>query len=182
MRPVIFLDIDGVINVIPPKRGVPPHLKVWNEWRKVEILSYPINYSPELIGHLNRLSEKAEIVWLTTWREEAVKDFAPIVGLKTFRFINPKGLEDPWGSTASFSGSPENRWWKMNGVLDHIDTTGTPFVWLDDELRSSTKRYVRGIAEDCGVPNLMFIPFETQGIDREHIARIDEFISSVSAM
>jgi hypothetical protein len=179
LKPVIFLDIDGVVNVIPPRKGVPPHLKVWNEWRKIEVRSYPINYSPDLIEHLNRLSEKADIIWLTTWRSEAVKYFAPAVGLNEFKFLNHKGMEDPWGTTSSFSGSPENRWWKMNAVMHHIDTIGTPFVWIDDELRSSTKRYVRGIAEDCNIPNLMFIPFDTLGIDREHIERIDEFITSL---
>lgn len=179
MKPVFFLDIDGVVNVIPPRKGVPPHLKVWEDWRKIEVATYPINYSPNLIDHLNRISEKADIVWLTTWREEASKDFAPAVGLNEFKFLNHKGVEDPWGTTSSFGGSPENRWWKMNAVLHHIDTVGTPFIWIDDEMRSSTKKYVRAIAEDDNIPNLMFVPFDTRGIDREHIERIDSFIDSL---
>lgn len=179
MKPVFFLDIDGVVNVIPPRKGVPPHLKVWEDWRKIEVATYPINYSPNLIDHLNRISEKADIVWLTTWRKEAPKDFAPAVGLNDFKFLNHTGVEDPWGTTSSFGGSPENRWWKMNAVLHHIDTVGTPFIWIDDEMRSSTKKYVRGIAEDCNIPNLMFVPFDTRGIDREHIERIDSFTDSL---
>lgn len=183
MKPVIFLDIDGVINVIPPRKGNPenlPHLKVWNEWKTVEILTYPITYSPELIAHLNRISKKAEIVWLTTWREQAVKDFAPVVGLDVFRFIDPKGSEYPWGSMSSFNGViPEMRWWKLNGVLEHMDAIGTPFVWLDDDLRSQTKKYVKKLAEECSIPSLMFIPFDSKGIEPDHIARIDEFIDAL---
>lgn len=180
MKPKLFLDIDGVINVIPPSKCDPnryPHLKVWDRWKSVEILGYPITYSPDLIDNLNRISKKVEIIWLTTWRHQAAKDFAPVVGLDYFEYIDPKGSEYPWGSTQSFQAGPEMRWWKLNGVLDALYTEARPFIWLDDDLRSNTKKFVRSVAKDMDVPNLMFIPFEAQGIIPEHIAKIDEFIA-----
>lgn len=182
MKPSVFLDIDGVVNVISKRRGnldKLPHLRVWNQWETTEINSYPIIYSPDLIRHLNRISRKTEIIWLTTWRKEAIEDFAPAVGLERFRFIDPSGAEDPWGTAASFREKPENRWWKLNGILEHIASTGTPFVWIDDELRSPTRKYVKQVAAESNIPNLIFVPYETMGIDSEHINRIDEFIDSL---
>lgn len=182
MKPVLFLDIDGVINVIPRNRGninKLPHLRVWDEWKTVEILTYPITYSPQLIAHLNRISKKVEIVWLTTWREQAIKDFAPVVGLDAFRHIDPRGSEYPWGSQLSFAGPTDLRWWKLNGVLDELNSVGRPFIWIDDDLRSPTKKYVRKLAEEQDVPNLMFMPYDTMGIERDHIERIDEFLSGL---
>lgn len=176
----LFLDIDGVINVIPRSIKAAsrrPHLRVWPDWVKVDILGYPITYSPTLINHLNRISEKVTIVWLTTWRHHAVNDFAPVVGLKDFDYIDPKGAEYPWGSNLSFSAAPDGRWWKLNGILDHIDTKGEPFIWLDDDLRSNTKKFVRRLSDDMDIPNLMFIPFESKGIEPDHIARIDDFVN-----
>lgn len=185
MKPSIFLDIDGVVNIVSKRQGnldKLPHLRVWNKWETIEVTSYPITYSPELVSHLNRISEKAEIVWLTTWKEEAVNDFAPAVGLNDFRLIDPTGATDPWGTAASFKGNPENRWWKLNGVLEHITSTGAPFVWIDDELRSPMRNYVKQVASSFNVPNLLFVPYETMGIDSEHINRIDEFIESVTTI
>lgn len=174
----MFLDIDGVINVIPhphKDKNTLPHLKTWDTWNTIEVLDFPITYSPTLIDHLNRISEKVNIIWLTTWRDQAVTDFAPAVGLNTFDYIDPKGSEYPWGTAAGFAAGPEMRWWKLNGVLDNLDT-GHPFIWLDDDLRSNTKKFVRGLAKDMDIPNLMFIPFESKGIEPDHMARIDEFI------
>jgi hypothetical protein len=179
-KPVLFLDIDGVINVIPPSKGDPnrhPHLRVWKEWKKVDILGFPITYSPNLIAHLNRLSKKVEIVWLTTWRDQAVSDFAPVVGLDSFRYIDPKGSEYPWGTKDTLAAGPEMRWWKLNGVLEALHAESRPFIWIDDDLRSNTKKYVRSLAKDMDVPNLMFITFEALGIEPDHIERIDEFVS-----
>lgn len=175
----LFLDIDGVINVIPKAnkaKAKRPHLRTWPDWVKVDILDYPITYSPTLIEHINRISDKVAIIWLTTWRHHAVNDFAPVVGLKTFDYIDPQGSEYPWGSNRGFMGSPDSRWWKLNGILNHIYDNGDPFIWLDDDLRSTTKKFVRSLSEDMDIPNLMFIPFETIGITPDFITRIDDFI------
>lgn len=177
----LFLDIDGVINIIPnlnKDKNNRPHLSTWPTWKTIEVLGYPITYSPDLIEHLNRLSEKVTIIWLTTWRDQAVSDFAPAVGLNTFDYIDPKGSEYPWGTAKGFVGDPDMRWWKLNGVLDHMDATNEPFIWLDDDLRSNTKKFVKRLAEDMNIPNLMFIPFESKGIEPDHIERIHEFVAT----
>jgi hypothetical protein len=69
------------------------------------------------------------------------------------------------------------RWWKLNGVLEALHAESRPFIWIDDDLRSNTKKYVRSLAKDMDVPNLMFITFEALGIEPDHIERIDEFVS-----
>lgn len=183
LKPTLFQDIDGVINVLPKNEGnlnKLPHLRVWGEWRTLEINGYMITYSPELITHLNRISQKANMVWLTTWKEEASRDFAPAVGLDSFPFVAPQGEEDAWFSgSASFNEGPENRWWKLNAILEHLDSTGTPFIWVDDELRSHTKQILKRKIGKSGKSALMLIPFENTGMTPEQINQIDEFIDSL---
>jgi hypothetical protein len=183
LKPTLFQDIDGVINVLPKNKGnldKRPHLRVWGEWRTLEINGYTITYSPELIAHLNRISQKAHTIWLTTWKEEARRDFAPAVGLNSFPVASPQGREDPWFSGAkAFNEGPQNRWWKLNAILEHLDSTGTPFIWLDDDLRSHMKQLLKRKMHDSGKSGLMLIPFENTGMTSEHIKQIDDFIDSL---
>lgn len=183
LKPTLFQDIDGVINVLPKHVGnldTRPHLRVWKEWDVVQVGEYTITYSPELITHLNRISQKVDVVWLTTWREEADRDFAPAVGLNPFPFANPQGREDAWFSgAADFKANPENRWWKLNAVLEHVESTEAPFIWVDDELRSHTKQLLK---RKLGVTNraaLMLIPAQNTGMTPEHINQIDNFVDSL---
>lgn len=183
MKPKLFLDIDGVINVLPKSEGnlnKRPHLRVWGEWKTFVMDGYMITYSPELITHLNRISQKADMVWLTTWNEEASRDFAPAVGLNIFPFVAPEGRDDAWYSGAlSFNWLPENRWWKLNAVLEHLHSEDVPFIWVDDYLRSHTKQLLKRKMKVSGKSGLMLIPFQNIGMTPEHINQIDEFIDGI---
>lgn len=76
-RPLVLLDVDGVINDLQFLRG---HSRPWDTevFRSHEhIIGMPA-YMPELIG---RLANNAEIMWCTTWRELANDDIAHRLGV-----------------------------------------------------------------------------------------------------
>ena len=75
MRPLVLLDVDGVINDL--RRGIA------RPWKTdyYDALGYTISvpeYMPDL---LQRVHRNADIVWCTTWEERANDYISPLVGL-----------------------------------------------------------------------------------------------------
>lgn len=172
--PVWFLDIDGVINVLSDNKSelVQPHHRIWQDWEEVNIDGFPIVYSPELIAEINNLSHMINIVWLTTWREKAVSMFAPIVGLRKFPFRDASGSPFPYFATRS----TQSNWWKMNAVIEDIDTIARPVVWTDDDIRSSTVGvFIKKYAAAKDVPIKTITPFATLGLEPHHLKNIKSF-------
>lgn len=79
-KPIIFLDIDGVLNAHYP-RG--ERASVF-----IPTINHPDkHFSKTVVAHLNSIHRRsaAEIRWLTAWEGEAVTIFAPSVGLDKFK-------------------------------------------------------------------------------------------------
>lgn len=193
-KPVWFLDIDGVLNVIPSasKRNsdTAPHFKVWKNWHpvtdvtvpnKVGFATYPIRVSPDLIDNVNAISENVDIHWLTTWKNLAPTIFAPTFGVKDFPVADAYGSESPFGSRYAYGNLPEFRWWKLNAVIKDMEVNARPVIWTDDDISSSTSgSYVKSIARDLDIPILVIPPFDAKGIEPWHIDRIKEFVAENS--
>lgn len=81
--PLILLDIDGVLNRIGSKARATP---VWPDETTRKCNKFTIRYSPTVVNKINEWSRtgKAEILWLTTWNENARNKFAPFLGLDDF--------------------------------------------------------------------------------------------------
>lgn len=193
-KPVWFLDIDGVLNVIPSAANrnsdKAPHFKVWKNWNPVKEVTvnghsgeatYPIRVSSDLIDNVNAIAENVDIHWLTTWKEKAPTIFAPLFGVKEFPVALAIGVESPFGSRYSYGNLPEFRWWKMNAVINDMETNARPVIWTDDDITARyTGSYVKGIAKDLDVPILIIPPFDAKGIEPWHIDRIKEFVAEHS--
>jgi hypothetical protein len=175
--PVWFLDIDGVINVLPSNRNniKQPHHRIWDTWENISIEGFPIIYSPELIEGINQLSDIVNIVWLTTWRNKAVSLFAPAVGLKNFP------VRDSFGSHIVRSGflrTTQERWWKLNAVTEDIDTHARPIVWTDDLITTKNiGNFVKKYALTKNVPIKTITPFGSLGLEPYHLKNIRSFVT-----
>lgn len=75
MKPLLFLDVDGVVNACDPTLPLQPGTET------IKRKGYLIVLQPWLRGCLLRLHEYFEVVWCTTWREEAEPCFAEVLGL-----------------------------------------------------------------------------------------------------
>jgi hypothetical protein len=71
VKPLLFLDVDGVINACPPPEGAEVIVRE----------GFRIGIQPWLRECLLRLHEHFEVVWMTTWREKAEPCFAEVLGL-----------------------------------------------------------------------------------------------------
>lgn len=159
MRPVLFLDVDGVLNAL---RQTP-----WAKATRTRVhpdgshFGYQINTSVLLGERLQQL--EVDIHWLTTWRDEANTLIAPLAGL-------PDDLPVvQWGSKigdASIIG-------KTNAVSQWAEANpGHPYIWVDDE---HDERY---LTTDR---SLVIGPNPRHGLVPEEIDLIEQWVLDLAA-
>lgn len=152
-RPLLYLDIDGVIAV-QGRRGRPPagsgsgagwrHCSVWPS-----PLAVPADVwiRPEWDFWARTLLQHADIVWASTWRGEASRVMAPLIGL-------PDDLEvlsfDSWRTEGGLFG-------KTACVAGHA--AGRPFVWIDDRIGDVDREW---LASQEGVGEHLTISPDTE--------------------
>lgn len=162
--PLLFLDVDGVINADRPK----PRLAASYKYAEVEAAGafYPIWYRPTVVDFLNELHRDgaAQVLWLTTWREDAPRNLAPALGLDKFdAAAEVAGADHPF--------SPD--WWKRNTVRSYLsESKSRPFVWLDDDLDKSLRRAFADI-----YPNSLLVrPSPYIGLSDDDLTRVSDFL------
>jgi hypothetical protein len=126
-RPLILLDVDGVLN--PWDRQGP-------NWLSVKAIcdgvAYPVLLNPEHGPMLRQLAHEtgAELVWATTWEHDANREIGPLVGLPELPVI-------PVNSGA---GTPRVHP-KTPPVAAYVNRR--PFVWFDDDLERADRQYLK---------------------------------------
>lgn len=167
--PVIFLDVDGVLN------RMPAHIRQGRSWVSVPPSNgYWIDVDHVAIASLDALfrefSGRCELVWLTTWGREVVLLEDVLRGTLRGGFVT---AERPMGRFVAMS-------WKLNALVAHLaDRDNPPFVWIDDEAISdavlSSPDFAGG-KNQGGEPRLLIEPKPGDGITLEHIAAIRAFL------
>jgi hypothetical protein len=176
-KPVWFLDVDGVINAVSKIENV--HYSQFSTWEETVVNGYKIRYSPEVVDFINKMSERVEVRWLTTWRDKAVEMLAPALGINVFPYDNAEGRWNPNGSFGGQNYLPENRWWKLNVILNHIENGGEHFIWSDDDLNPYVRNYVRKIADVEGMETVFITPEMKYGLTGQNLERIEKFVSNM---
>jgi hypothetical protein len=150
----LLLDVDGVLNVA----GTP--CSDWKEWLAVRCRGSTINHSPEVGRAIADLG--VEIIWLTTWREEANQWIGPLFGWPEHPVI-AIGDEEmlSWRS-----------WWKLDAAKRLYADSPVPFIWADDELSDM------GEAHDwCReVDGLPIVPRANVGLTRRHLEEMRRYV------
>lgn len=164
MKPVLFCDVDGVVNV--PK-GSHDNL-IETPFKKLEGLPKLFNYKtfrhrPEVEKFIKTI--ETDFVWLTAWQK-----FAPVSLDKLFQRETNGYL--PWEHNfikwftdrKHFNKSVAlNSWVEMNPKK--------PFVWIDDYAVQFANKYDFSKREDV----LIIRPETHVGLTDEHIMKIKHF-------
>lgn len=121
-KPLILLDVDGVLNPAPSSaEGYRRH------WVFPHGIAHRLSLSPRHGPMLLELAEvtSAELVWASYWRELANRWIAPRVGLPSLRFI-------PIPTRFRLRGRMAPGIWKACHAAAWVGRT--PFVWFEDDL------------------------------------------------
>lgn len=151
------MDVDGVINAVADPFDLPPGY----ELLPVPRLGYidHIVHRPVVTARLQRIAERVDFVWHTTWHQDAADMLGPALGLPVLPATPP---------TADGTGSDIERWWKTRQVIAH----GGPALWIDDDLRGYDDEL-----HALDVTGLEWISPDTfDGLSDDELDRIDDWV------
>jgi len=129
-RPILFVDVDGVISLFGFSHGDPPP----GTFHWVDGVIHCIN---QACGpRLTRLSEAYELVWATGWEEKANEYLPHLLDLEV------RELPLVTFDGGAVFGSAH---WKLAALDEYA--RGRPAAWVDDFLDEECERWADGRAE-----------------------------------
>jgi hypothetical protein len=167
-RPLILVDVDGVLNVLAGAKRR-RHLAYHHGWiqKRVDVggLTFRLFVNPQFGGWLRKLAADtgAELAWGTTWEEYANLCVGPLVGLPRL----PVAPVTDWES-------PSRRRHKAHGLVPW--TQGRPFVWFDDE--PDAAEVTAHLAGDQ--PHLVVHVDESTGLTEEHVDAARNWLATLN--
>jgi hypothetical protein len=124
-RPLLFLDIDGTLLPFggntqrEPPATADAHIERLDSHAGVRLSALP-----------------CELVWATTWEDEANTEIAPRLGLPPLPVVH-------WPEPSA-EHDHEDRWfglhWKTRTLVEWAH--GRPFIWVDDEITDADREWV----------------------------------------
>ncbi|WP_235854710.1 HAD domain-containing protein [Nonomuraea aridisoli] len=160
MRPLILLDVDGVLN---PMGRPPPEFRPYR--CTVDGVLYTVRLNAR---HGRRLldlaaSTGAELVWATTWEEHANDWIAPRIGLPTLPVIPMTPVEP----------SEHGEMFKTRHVAAYVGRR--PFVWFDDQVWAQDEDYLR---VHQGLDSFLLVHVDpVEGLTRRHLGMAHEWLT-----
>ena len=170
--PVIFLDVDGVLNPMSPD----PAVSGFDDWATIMVPvdtahgDVQVDLSQQQAGLLWTTAQKhgAEIVWLTTWKMDnlANTSIGSVFGWPELRVLQQ--VRPDWKT-----------WWKSDSAEAFLETEQRPFVWIDDDLDWSVHRGDVLWLQDADLDHFLVSPSTDKGLTLDQITAIDAFLSEL---
>lgn len=157
-KPLLLLDVDGVLNPFAAGPVVPPG------FTEHTLQGYRVLLTRRHGQWLDPLADRFEFVWATTWEEDANALIAPLVGLPTDLPV------------VSFADADVERpgTWKLPAVAAFVGDR--PAAWIDDDLGRDADEW----AAARSVPTLLLRADPSVGLVRRHIDSLDRFARRLS--
>jgi hypothetical protein len=157
-RPLLFVDVDGVISLFGFERGAQPP----GTFHLVDGIAHCIGASAA--ARLARLAEHFELVWATGWEEKANEYL--------IRLLEMEG-ELP---VVSFDGRAVfgSAHWKLEAIEEFAGDR--PAAWIDDNLDDECRAW----AERRSAPTLLVQTESAVGIDEEHVELLARWAGEVA--
>jgi hypothetical protein len=158
--PLLFLDVDGPLLPFGdgPQRELPGTTPT----------SHLARLDPQAGRRLAALP--CELVWATTWEEEANTEIAPRMGLPRLPVVY-------WPETSD-EQEREDQWlgihWKTRTVVAWADSR--PFAWVDDEITAADRDWVS--AHHHGRALLHHVA-SSRGLTDDDFAALDRWLRAV---
>jgi hypothetical protein len=146
-RPILFVDVDGVISIFGFEQGSPPP----GDFHWIDGIVHCISTSAG--ERLARLAEEFDLVWATGWEEKA-NEYLP-------HLLNLDGdLPVLTFDGAAVFGSAH---WKLNAIQAYAGER--PAAWIDDFIDDECREW----AERRSAPTLLVQTDSSAGITDEDV-------------
>jgi hypothetical protein len=166
-RPILLLDVDGVLN--SPRRDLP------EGWRQGSFNGYRLSWDPSITARLRELHEsgRVEIQWLTTWTTDADRLLAEPMGLPRGLKTHARADAAPTGFLGVFGGS--SGWWKLTAAKEVAGAEpDRRIVWIDDDLAAQADDTGDWLAAHPHV--LVIAPDLAVGLTHEQLDAVEEWL------
>jgi hypothetical protein len=167
-RPILFLDVDGpLIPFGAPssslRASAPGPEAAVDQGNGNPLLG---RLDPDLGLRLTALG--CDLVWASTWMEQANEAVAPRIGLPRLPVV-------AWPDTSA-DGSPRGLHWKTRHLVEWANRR--PFIWVDDEISSMDRLWVA--AHHPG-PSLLHRVDPTKGLEDADFSVLADWLSAMAA-
>jgi hypothetical protein len=157
VKPVILLDIDGVLNPVvrPGGGGERPLLRLSNEKKAL----------------VRRLARIGRIAWISTWPADAVAGLEGQLGLdveplRVLMVFHRADADVPTPKLISLK-----RWLSRMETLEEADWDCV--VWIDDVLGPDARDWAKG----HGQPVHLVQPGPDRGLTEDQVADVEAFVA-----
>ena len=150
-KPLLFVDIDGVISLFGfALDACPP-----GTWLNVDGVPHLISATAS--GHLLALRQSFDLIWCSGWEDKADEHLVHALALPA----RPPFL--------TFHQPPGAAHWKLDAVDRHA--ADRPLAWIDDTFDESCHAW----AAARPAPTLLVATDPTVGIAAEHVAALEHW-------
>lgn len=155
-KPLLFIDIDGVISLW----GFGEDTRPAGRWAVVD--GFPHYLSSRAAEHLHALQALYELVWCSGWEERADEHLPHLLGL-------PAGLPHLSFDGRSRAEVSAHGHWKLPAVEAHAGER--PLGWIDDSLDDACRAW----ADARSAPTLLVATDPAVGLDDTAAAALRTF-------
>jgi hypothetical protein len=157
-RPLLLIDIDGVISLFGFDSGHPP------PGRYLLVDGIPHFLSTAAAALLAGLQGEFELVWCSGWEEKADEYLPLALGL-------PAGLRH---LTFADSAAPSGRHWKLSGI-DAYAEPDRALAWIDDAFDDSCRAW----AQARPAPTMLVATDPSEGLTAAQAAHLRRWAAAL---
>ena len=158
-RPILLIDVDGVISLFGFDHSSPPA----GRFALVDGITHFLSSGAG--DHLRALAPAFELVWCTGWEEKA-NDYLPLA----------LGIHGPLAHVEfDHTGRAPEAHWKLGGIDRHLDPT-RPVAWIDDAHDDACRAW----AANRTAPTLLVTTDPAVGLTELEVEQLLAWADSVS--
>jgi hypothetical protein len=170
-KPLLLLDVDGPLNPFAAKPTQRPDGYETHRLSPAGWTAKPLRVwlNPKHGPMLLAIADMVDLVWATTWRDDANRIIAPLIGLPELPVIQVK--------QPGF-GPPLAQIWKRDAVEEYAD--GRAFAWFDDDFVQPGDIEWAEKRTEAGLPTLLVPINPTVGIVQADVDRVADWAREAS--